>query len=439
MVGMNYKSLFQIFFVLAGVCLHQSDALACGGCFVPPEESTQVTGHRMIMSIGQDQSTLYDQIEYVGSPESFAWVLPIKGQVDIGVSSDLVFNQLGFDTAVSIAPPPLDCPAYYNCGPTDNFGTAGSATSASGGAGEVEVIAQEVVGPYETVQLSANDPIALQKWLADHGYNLPQDIEPLIASYVNEKFNFLAVKLVPGEDVQAMQPIRITTQGSNVVLPLRMVAAGTGALTTITLFVLSEFRVEPANFPTFEINTEDIFWDYTKDRSNYTELRSFAYDITDNFGWLTEASRQYSPTSFKNQIFQVLEMRGPEQSGYGTEYESASQAAIEDMNALFSGMNENSVWVTRLRAELSRKALNADLVLQATINQEDVSNYIQTKKFIGEQPKCPPPPPGCEEENENETVITGGRGCAVGNSNFSMTAFGVFILFSFLVFYRRRN
>ena len=34
---------------LVGVALAAAptDAHACGGCFVPPEENTQVTGHRM--------------------------------------------------------------------------------------------------------------------------------------------------------------------------------------------------------------------------------------------------------------------------------------------------------------------------------------------------------------------------------------------------------
>src|SRR5262245_52998088 len=57
------------------------DAAACGGCFVPPLESTLVTGHRMILSISQQETTLWDQIEYTGEPTSFAWVLPIKGIV----------------------------------------------------------------------------------------------------------------------------------------------------------------------------------------------------------------------------------------------------------------------------------------------------------------------------------------------------------------------
>jgi hypothetical protein len=70
--------------------LYSAPAAACGGCFVPPpipsrpETSTVVTDHRMVLSVGQGQSTLYDQIRYQGAPEAFAWVLPITGEAQVG-------------------------------------------------------------------------------------------------------------------------------------------------------------------------------------------------------------------------------------------------------------------------------------------------------------------------------------------------------------------
>ena len=62
-----------------------STAEACGGCFVAPENNTVVTDHRMVLSVTPQQTTLYDQIRYQGNPESFAWVLPIAGEAEVGV------------------------------------------------------------------------------------------------------------------------------------------------------------------------------------------------------------------------------------------------------------------------------------------------------------------------------------------------------------------
>src|SRR5262245_15072489 len=151
--------------LVAVTVMSARDASACGGCFVPPDANTQVTGHRMVLSVSPTETTLWDQIVYSGDPESFAWVLPTKGVVEIGISSDLLFNTLAFLTDPQIIPPYINCPnsCVYEGVPGGNSATA---AGAGGSAGGVEVIAQEVVGPYETVQLSASDPTALQTWLA---------------------------------------------------------------------------------------------------------------------------------------------------------------------------------------------------------------------------------------------------------------------------------
>src|SRR5262245_4385819 len=82
------------------------DARACGGFFVQQARAASgVTGHRMLLSLGNEQTTLYDQIEYDGNPSSFAWVLPIKGAAQIGLSSDLLFNWLDAGTGVTITSP----------------------------------------------------------------------------------------------------------------------------------------------------------------------------------------------------------------------------------------------------------------------------------------------------------------------------------------------
>jgi hypothetical protein len=47
---------------LAAAAAASNDARACGGCIGPPAEVTQVTGHRMILSVALKQTTLWDQI-----------------------------------------------------------------------------------------------------------------------------------------------------------------------------------------------------------------------------------------------------------------------------------------------------------------------------------------------------------------------------------------
>ncbi|HLK35882.1 MAG TPA: DUF2330 domain-containing protein, partial [Polyangiaceae bacterium] len=148
------------------------DARACGGCFHEPtqQNGTVVTDHRMVFAVSPSATTLYDQIKYSGSPASFAWVLPTHGAVTIGLSSDVLFTAIDQATTTTILAPPQ--PACPPCGCAFNGGGLASNASAGGSSGAsapgVQVIAQQVVGPYDTVQLhptSTTDTKALSAWL----------------------------------------------------------------------------------------------------------------------------------------------------------------------------------------------------------------------------------------------------------------------------------
>src|ERR1022692_3044315 len=81
----------------------EHEARACGGCIPPPTEiESVITDEKMILSISKDQTTLYDEIRYSGAPSSFAWVLPIKGQVTVGLSADILFATMEQLTATQV-------------------------------------------------------------------------------------------------------------------------------------------------------------------------------------------------------------------------------------------------------------------------------------------------------------------------------------------------
>ena len=408
--------------VVALALADASDAHACGGCFVSESESTQVTGHRMILSVSSTSTTLWDQIEYSGKPSSFAWVLPTKGLVEIGLSSDALFENIQARTDIQISSPVIQCPQPPFCGNEDGSldSTGSSATSGAGGAsgtGGVDVIAHEVVGPYETVQLSSTDPAALQTWLADHGYKVPTEIGPIIDQYVTDGFNFLALKLVPGQGIDSMKPVRVTTPGAVPVLPLRMVAAGTGATTPLLLWVMGEGRYEPGNFPSFTIPPEKLIWNWDTSTSNYTELMQAEFDASKGFAWLTQAAEQF-PTYDLEQTLTSLAQYSPVESGYADDMGmNAEQNCKDDLAALFGGLVRENAWVTRLYTELSRPALKTDLEVGASTDQTPLERYFQTVKSVGHPPPCPtyPPCPGSGADDAPGTVSS--KGCTLSGGN----------------------
>jgi Uncharacterized protein conserved in bacteria (DUF2330) len=367
-------------------------ASACGGCFHPPTQTvTDITDERMLLSVSATQSTLYDQIEYSGSPSSFAWVLPIHGTVTVGLSADVLFDSIDTLTATQINPPPQNCPAPNCAVPA---GQAAFAAGDGGGlSGAVQVLSQANVGPYATVQLHSTDSSALDSWLTSNGYNIPAAIQPILDAYVTEGFDFLAMKLLPNQGVQAMRPVRVTTSGASLSLPLRMASIGTGAITGITIWVVADGRYEPQNFPFFHIDDSQLVWDWSANLSNYTTLRVEEEATLKNAGWEIESSIALNQQLITNVIqsggqyygnglstappsdaAQDYIPVGSADAGTDAGYESAEQVRADDIAALFAGLTGSTVRVTRIRSDIAQSAMTTDFVLQASSDQSELSN-----------------------------------------------------------------
>jgi Uncharacterized protein conserved in bacteria (DUF2330) len=401
------------------VLSRERSAYACGGCIQPPpppnQTASDVTDERMLFVISTTQSTLYDQLTYAGNPASFAWVLPIRGTVDVGLSADVLFDSIDALTATQISAPPRSCPQAPSCG---GFGAGGFASSSEGVAGggteppPVTVTKQENVGPYDTVQLHSTNTSALESWLTQNGFVVPAAEQPVIAAYVAEGFDFLAMKLLPNQGVQAMRPVRVTTPGASFSLPLRMASIGTGVTVGITIWVVSDGRYEPQNFPFFHIEDSALAWDWSTNSSNYTTLRKSREDALGGKGWEIESS-----ITLNQQVITSVVLSGGQVSGGGgvpvgfsqappsdaTEdylpagdpdagadsgsYQSADDVRTADIAALFVGLQGPNVRVTRIRSDIAHAAMTQDFVLEASVDQSELSNVRTATK--SENLVCP--------------------------------------------------
>ncbi len=306
------SGLFLGLAAFSAVLAAPGDARACGGCFHEPPpnptEATVVTDHRMAFALSSQQTVLWDQVKYAGNPSEFVWVLPVRPGTRIELSRDPWLAALDASTQPIIKEP---APTYGNggyygdgmgsgCGCGMSSATSASAFDGTSGVNDasapppVDVVSQEVVGPYETVTLRATDPKALESWLVGHGYDIPASVKPTIDEYTNEGFDFIALRLRPGQGVRAMQPVRVVAPGSDPSLPLRMVAAGVGRNVGLTLYVLGEGRYEAQNFPNALLDETKLVWTYGQDRSNYQELVTGLMAKGNGRTWVTEYSKRPS-------------------------------------------------------------------------------------------------------------------------------------------------
>jgi hypothetical protein len=290
----SLASLASLAALATGSLLLATDrpAQACGGCFSPPRQVTVVTDHRMAFSVSQEQTVLWDQIEYSGQPQDFAWVLPVNPGAQVQLSNDAFFAALDALTAPVITGPAANCGGGgggFACA-GGLGGSASADTPLAGSGGGVQVLSQGVVGPYDAVTLHSTDPTALSDWLVANGYDIPDAIRPVIDAYVAGGFDFIALRLAPGQGVSAMQPVRVVSPGAGLTLPLRMVAAGVGDQVGLTLYVIGEGRYEAQNFPDAVFDDSKLVWLHLQATSNYEPLAEQIMQGDNGRTWLTEFS-----------------------------------------------------------------------------------------------------------------------------------------------------
>jgi hypothetical protein len=274
---------------LATVGAQARPAHACGGCFAPATERTVVNAHRMAFSITPKQTVLWDQIRYSGDPREFAWVLPVRAGARVELSREEWFAALDASTQPVVIAPSTG--PYGGCALAGCGASADSTALSAGSDNTVHVLAQNVVGPYETATLRSRDGSALVAWLDSHGFVLPAQNRPTVDAYVAEGFDFIALRLRPQCSERAMKPVRIVTPGADPTLPLRMVAAGVGAYVDILLYVVGEGRWRPKNFPEVLFDDTKLSFD-TTGVSNYETLAQSLMAQKEGTSWLTEAAGQ---------------------------------------------------------------------------------------------------------------------------------------------------
>ncbi|MFT7582932.1 MAG: MYXO-CTERM domain-containing protein [Myxococcota bacterium] len=257
-------------------------AQACGGFFCSQTPIDQM-GEQIIFGVGDNSITAQIMISYTGEAEDFSWILPVATQPTLTVGS-----QAAFQTVASRTQPYFYLNWDYGNNQCGGWQFAPElASDADGGAGgNVEVIAEEEVGPFATTIIAANDTQALVTWLNDNGYDQPPESTPLIDHYVQQGMLFVALKLKRGEPVGAIQPIQLEFEEADPCVPLVLTQIAAVDDMPIQLYLLAEHRMVPTNWMHVVINQKKIDWiNYGQ---NYTDVVTQAVNEARGHAFVTE-------------------------------------------------------------------------------------------------------------------------------------------------------
>ena len=403
-------------------------ARACGGGMFTPAtetETTTMSGHRVAISISTEQTVLWDQIQYQGDPKDFGWVMPVKAGATIGVGSDAWLEALDAATGTVVSSPKTSC-FTSSGGGSSGACSGGTDRSASGSLGDlqerdpdVEVLHSATVGPYDTVTLSSSTPGALGKWFDMHGFAIPADVQPILDDYATQGFDFIAVRLTPGQGVAQMKPLRVVTKGALTTFPMRMLSAGTKQSVALSLFVITEGRSAIKGFPGATITGADLTWDFAKHTSDYADVRAKKLTADSGRTFLTSyaaprallapvpvtsdtGSNQPDMPSIVDTFFsrahenkEVSALCSSDYAKYAastakvqsspgageTDPSVFSCDKLDDLGVALTGLHPGDVWVMRFDANLPKDALTADLTIEPLASdQTPVQSHLVASK-----------------------------------------------------------
>jgi hypothetical protein len=368
-------------------------AAACGGFFcttIPVDQAAE----RVIFAVDDGQITTYVQINYVGSPDNFAWVLPVPNVPKLAPGDMATFSDLDRMTSPLFIPPPTpDClrrPIPL------------AAPAAASGAG-VQVLDSGAVGPFDYVVVTSPDPAEMVRWLRDNGYQIDPSMEPLVQAYTDEGMVFLAMKLQPGKGTNDITPIRLTYDAVQPMIPLRLTAVAAQPNMAILTYIFAKGRTGPVNFVDMSISDGEILFS-PFGGNNYRQVVSNAADQAGGRAFVTEFAGPTSQLRPTDPAAQALALKYP--------------------------------YLTRFYTRISPDEMTVDPVFDAAPGKSDISNIHDLSgypsPFNCDDPPgvqkpvggagLPPPLAGLRREVERTLASGGPRGLLLATLLVGMMA-----------------
>lgn len=239
-------------------------AWACGcGAMIPADQATVRVGEET-SAVAWDGRTeqILMRLTVSGDAAEAAWIMPVPSRATLELGDAQVFARLEQivepveKTRHYFWPREGDWP--FTGVEADGDSSAPKSGAAPTGAAPVDVLATGTLGPFEFAQLAATDPAALSTWLGDNGFRMPQGMAESLRPYVEQRWEYVAVRLTPtaadAQDQAATQgrrqalggqldPLQLTFASDRLVYPMRLSQRAANAQ-TLNLFVFAPHRVE---------------------------------------------------------------------------------------------------------------------------------------------------------------------------------------------------
>ena len=237
------------------------------GSYVSGGDAELFNNATQVVMMRDEQTTVMSmQNNYEGPAEDFAMIVPtpvVLQKKNVKTLDEKIFGKIDRLTAPRLV-------EYWEKDPcqTDEYAHRAPASADDSGStaneedGSVKVEAQFAVGEYQVSVLSSNESAALEGWLHEHGYNIPQGAAPYLDPYIQQGSKFFVAKgevekVTFTDSGQAvLSPLRFNYESSQFKLPIRLgLINSKGKQDLIVNILAQDQRYEVANYPNATIPT----------------------------------------------------------------------------------------------------------------------------------------------------------------------------------------
>ncbi|MBU0551478.1 DUF2330 domain-containing protein [Myxococcota bacterium] len=255
-------------------------ARACGGFFPQEPQALTLDADRVLYVSDEDRTHIMAQVSWGGAPSEFAWLLPVPPDAEVGLSTPDLFYWLDAQLGASFQ-------IHNDYLPGCEAWTAAFDAGVPFEGGEVRVISQAVLGPYEQTLIEAAEAEILVDWLRARGYAVPEGTAARLQPYLDQGLAVLALRLSPEAESYDLRPLHIQFAPRPLGMHLQLSALGARPDTAVIIHALGEARLAPsAPFLHVEINPALIDW--RGKGSNYLDVIAEAIDEAGGLAFATD-------------------------------------------------------------------------------------------------------------------------------------------------------
>lgn len=366
--------------IIALLILVQVKAMAFCGFYVAKSDLKLFNKTSQVILVRNgEQTTVTMSSDYQGEARDFAMVIPVPvvlKERDIKVVDRRIFDLLDAYSAPRLV-------EYFDASPCGYSMREVTATAAMSKMAEeasdndlserkkdykVAVLARYTVGEYDIQILNALESGGLERWLADHGYKIPEGAKEVLEPYIKSNMKFFVVKVNLDElsrnGSQLLRPLQISFNSPKFMLPIRLgMANGEGNQDMIIYAFTRQGRIESTNYRTLKMPSDRNVPTFVKD--NFAQfyadlyrknLRREGYDnLYLEYAWDLSGQNavKCDPCPSQPPLFNEM-----------------VEAGVNWLQTGGWGGYTGPLFFTRLHVTYNRKDYPQDLIFQETPNRE---------------------------------------------------------------------